>query len=290
MARRPRVLYKGAIYHVMSRGNHQGKIFRDDTDRLHFLEMLARAHQRYHALWRSFMLMKTHYHMAVQTPYANLPEIMKCVNGEYTQAWNRRHRRFGHVFAGRYKAIAVEDDRYAQAVLSYIAHNPVEAGYVNHPADWLWSSYRATAGLVEAPDFLDLDWLQGFYGGRTQDEAQQAHREHIEGGQTAYDGNFNVVVVGSPEFEGDVRRSIGRTMAQLMVPRSYRALARPPLGKLFAGPDEDLERRNLMIRRAQVVYGYRQSEIARTLALHPNTISKIMCRMKRQRYFLVSPK
>ena len=274
----------------MSRGNRGAKIFRDDTDRLCFLELLARAHQRYHAQWRSFQIMNTHYHLAVKTPYANLPEIMKCVNGDYAQAWNRRHRRFGHLFAERYKAIAVEDDRYAQAVLSYIAHNPVEAGYVTHPADWVWSSYRATAGLVEPPEFLDLDWLQGFYGGRTRTEAQAAHREHIEKGQTAYDGSFDAVVVGSPEFEGDVRREIGRTMSQLMVPRSYRALARPPLGKLFADVHDDLERRNLMIRRAHVVYGYRQSEIARTLAVHPNTISKIVRRMKRQRFFLVYPK
>lgn len=289
MGRGKRVLYKDAIYHVMSRGNRGGKIVRDDADRLCFLEMLARAHDLYHARWRSFMIMKTHYHMAVQTPFANLPEIMKCVNGGYTQAWNRRHRRFGHVFAGRYKAIVIEDDRYAQAVLSYIAHNPVESGYVKHPADWLWSSYRATAGLVEAPDFLDLDWLQGFYGGRTRSEAQMAHREHIENGQSAYDGSFDAVVVGSPEFKGNVRDHIGRTMSQLLVPRSYRALARPPLGKLFARADDDLERRNLMILRAQVVYGYRQSEIARTLAVHPDTISKIVCRMKKQRFFLAKP-
>ena len=287
---KPRVLYHGAIYHVMNRGNRGCKIFNDDTDRLRFLEILAYAHRRHHARWRLFQLMKTHYHMAVQTPCANLPDIMKCVDGDYTQAWNRRHRKFGHLFAGPYESIPVEDDRYAQTVIYYIAHNPVVAGYVAHPGDWPWSSHRATAGLIEAPSFLDLDWLQGFYGGRTRAEAQQAYREHIENGRSDPGGSRNVVVVGSPQFEEEVRDHIGRTMAQLMVPRSYRALARPPLETLFADVGGNRERRNQMIVRAQVVYGYRLSEIARALAVHPTTISNIVCKLKRERLRLTRPK
>jgi len=81
---------------------------------------------------------------------------------------------------------------------------------------------------------------------------------------------LNTIVVGSEGFQEAVRKQIGITMYDLIIPRSYRALARPSLGQLFAGID-DLDDRDRTIRRAQVVYGYRQSEIARTLNLHPNT-------------------
>lgn len=99
--------------------------------------------------------------------------------------------------------------------------------------------------------------------------------------------HLSTIVVGSEEFRAEVRRQIGLTMYDVMVPRSYRALARPSLGALFSEWAPDLERRNQIIRRAQVVYGYRQSEIARTLNLHPNTVSKIVSALKKQRFFLV---
>jgi hypothetical protein len=75
-------------------------------------------------------------------------------------------------------------------------------------------------------------------------------------------------------------------MYRLLVPRVYRALGRPTLGELFAACREDLEERNRTIRRAQVVYGYRQSEIARSLNLHPNTVSKIVSALRKQQFFL----
>ena len=288
MARPKRILYPGAIYHLMSRGNHGERIFRDDFDRLCFLDILGAAHTAHHVKWRSYTLMGTHYHLEAETPFANLPDVMKTVNGDYTQAWNRRHKKFGHLFAERYRSKVIEDDRYALTVLKYIAWNPVEAEYVRSPQDWIWSSCRATAGLSAPPDFLDLEWLQRFFGGRTLAEAQREFRTFIEIPiESLYDEGLQEVVVGSDQFQGAVRQHICSSMFKLMVPRTYRALARPTLGTLFAGLDGNLERRDLLIRRAQIVYGYRQSEIARTLNLHPNTVSKIVRRMKRQRYFLV---
>lgn len=282
---------KGASYHVMSRGNRKGKIFLSEADRLHFLEILDLAHRRYHVLWRATVLMNTHYHLLAETPHGNLSEVMKLVNGCYTQDWNRRHRRTGHVFEGRFVSVLIESSHYLRNVYRYIARNPVEAGCVSDPRAWPWSSHNALAGFTPKPAFLTVAGLDGAFGGTTLAEAQRSYREFVEAdrpGPIHYRGNQNVV--GSDSFQSNVRELIGDSMYQIRVPRSYRALARPELGALFAGLRSDLELRDQMIVRAQVVHGYTQAEIARSLAMHPNTVSKIVRRLKGQRYFLVRVK
>jgi len=289
MGRARRILYDGAIYHVMARGNRRTKIFLDDFDRLRFLEILGEAQQRYAVRWRSFVLMTSHYHAAAQTRVGNLSEVMQYVNSQFARSWNRRRRTRGHPFGERFASKPIEDDRYAITALKYITWNPVEAGYVKHPDDWVWSSHRATAGLAAAPEFLDFDWLQGFFGGRTMAEAQDEYRKSMAEPLTVAESEdyLNTIVIGSEGFQEAIRKQIGITMHDLIIPRSYRSLARPSLADLFARCGDDLEDRNRAIRRAQVVYGYRQSDIARSLNLHPNTVSKIVSRLARQRFFLV---
>lgn len=234
------------------------------------------------------VLMHTHYHLLAETPHGNLSEAMKLVNGLYTQDWNRHHGRTGHVFEGRFVSVLIESNHYLRNVYRYIARNPVEAGYVSDPRAWPWSSHNALAGFAARPDFLSVSGLDAAFGGATLVESQHSYREFVEADcpePTDYRGNQ--VVVGSDSFQSNVRELIGDSMYQMRVPRSYRALARPKLGALFAGLRSDLELRNQMIVRAQVVYGYTQSEIARSLAIHPNTVSKIVRRLKSQRYFLV---
>ena len=289
MARPPRILYAGAIYHVMARANGHRKLFVDDLDRLRFFELLGEAQQRYALQWRSFALMTSHYHAAVQTRGANLSEAMRYLQGQYARSWNRRRRTRGHVFGDRFVSKPIEDDRYAWTALRYITWNPVESGYVTHPDHWVWSSHRATAGLAAPPEFLDLGWLQGFFGRPTLAEAQLEYRKAMNHPITAAESEeyLNTIVVGSEGFQEAIRKQIGITMHDLLIPRSYRALARPSLGELFDGRTLDLEDRNRAIRRAQVIYGYRQKEIARTLSLHPNTVSKVVSKLKKQRFFLV---
>lgn len=289
MGRPRRILYNGAIYHVMARANGHRRLFVDDFDRLRFFELLGETQQRYAVRWRSFALMTSHYHAEAETPAANLSEAMRYIHSQYARDWNKRRRTRGHVFGDRFVSKPIEDDRYAWTALKYITWNPVGSGYVKHPNDWVWSSHRALAGLAAPPEFLDLGWLRGFFGRPTLAEAQREYRRAMDDPLTVAESEdyLNTVVVGSEGFQEAVRRQIGITMHDLIIPRSYRALARPSLGQLFAGRTDDLEDRNRTIRRAQVVYGYRQSEIARTLNLHPNTVSKIVSTLKKQRFFLV---
>jgi REP element-mobilizing transposase RayT len=271
----------------MSRGNRKSKIFVSHEDRLDFLELLSAAKERFRVLWRAFVLMNTHYHLEVETPEGNISKVMKFINGVFTQRWNRRHGTTGHVFEGRFKSPLIEDGFYARGVLRYIALNPVAANYVTHAAEWPWSSHRATAGLVAAPEFLDLDWLRRDFDGRSLQECQRQYQDFIDHEEHSLMDFGDEIVVGSDEYRSNVRELIGKTRYQIDVPRSYRALARPPLGLLFRGLGEDLDQRNRMILRAQVVYGYSQAEIARALGVHSNTISKITSAIKHQRYFVV---
>lgn len=289
MARPKRILYNGAIYHVMARGNGRRRLFVDSLDRLRFFELLGEAQVRYAARWRAFTLMTSHYHLKVETPAANLPDIMRYVNSQFAKYWNRRRSRRGHVFGERFVSKPIEDARYAWTALRYIIWNPVEGGYVKHPDEWVWSSHRAAAGLDQPPEFLDMEWMRGFFGRPSLADAQLAYRQAINFPLTSAESEeyLNTIVVGSSDFQEAIRQQIGMTMRDLIVPRSYRALARPSLAEIFTGCAADLEDRNRAIRRAQVVYGYRQSEIARSLNLHPNTVSKIVSRLKKQRFFLV---
>ena len=108
MARPLRVHYEGAVYHVTSRGNERKNIVRSDKDRELFLWVLAQVVEDHHVMCHAWVLMDNHYHLLVETPEANLSRAIRHLNGVYTQKFNRRNNRVGHLFQGRYKAIHVE--------------------------------------------------------------------------------------------------------------------------------------------------------------------------------------
>ena len=160
MARPLRPLFPGGIYHVTARGNDRQAIFGDDADRSRFLIVLASVVARYRVRCHAYCLMGNHYHALLQTPEGNLSTAMRQLNGVYTQRFNRRHERSGHIFQGRYGAQLVDGHAHLHEVCRYVVLNPVRAGLVEHPRDWAWSSYRATAGETAPPGFLTVDWLR----------------------------------------------------------------------------------------------------------------------------------
>ena len=113
MSRPLRILYAGAFYHVTARGNEKKAIFKDERDRERFLLYAEAAVQRYGAVIHAYCLMDNHYHLLIQTPLANLSEIMQYINGSYTTYINTKRQRVGHLFQGRYKAILIDADTYA---------------------------------------------------------------------------------------------------------------------------------------------------------------------------------
>ncbi len=108
--------------------------------------------------------MTDHYHLLVETPHGGLSRGMQYLNGVYTERFNRRHGRVGHLFQGRFTAILVKKESHLLEVARYVVLNPVRAGMVRDPGDWRWSSYRATAGLAPVPPFLTVDWIRARFG------------------------------------------------------------------------------------------------------------------------------
>ena len=157
MARPLRICYPGAFYHVTSRGNEQKKVFKSRTDREKFLEYLDSASIRYGAVIHVYCLMDNHYHLFLETPSGNLPQIMRHINGAYTTYFNVKRERSGHLFQGRYKAILVDADEYAKELSRYIHLNPVRANIVKRPELYEWSSFQAYIGEKESPGWLNRD-------------------------------------------------------------------------------------------------------------------------------------
>ena len=146
MARKLRVEYPGAIYHVMNRGDRREPIFQDDADRRAFLETLAEASAKTAWQVHAYCLMGNHFHLVVETPGANLVAGMKWFLGTYTSRFNRRHRVFGHLFSGRYKALIVDGsgNGYLHTVCDYVHLNPVRAKLIAPELplrSYRWSSY-----------------------------------------------------------------------------------------------------------------------------------------------------
>ena len=176
MARPLRIEFPGAVYHVTSRGDRREPIFEDDQDRLIFLGIVSQSLSRFDGQMLAYCLMGNHYHFVLHTRKANLSSLMRQINGVYTQAFNRRHDKVGHLFQGRFKAILVDRDAYLLEVCRYVELNPVRAGTTRKPHIWPWSSYRAHVGLEPAPEWLDVDGLHGYVLGRPVRSAPERQR------------------------------------------------------------------------------------------------------------------
>ena len=147
MARKLRVEYEGAIYHVMNRGDRREAVFRDAADRELFLRTLAEACRKTDWQVHAYCLMSNHFHLVVETPKGNLVAGMKWFLGTYTSRFNRRHKLFGHLFSGRYKSLIVDGSGsgYLRTVCDYVHLNPARAkllGPEGRLRDYRWSSYE----------------------------------------------------------------------------------------------------------------------------------------------------
>ena len=230
MSRPLRLEHSGAIWHVTSRGNERGEVFRDEVDREKWLEVAGRVAET--AGWRvhAYVLMGNHYHLLVETPKPTLSKGMRQLNGIYTQAFNRRHRRVGHLFQGRYKAILVERESYLLELIRYVVRNPVRAKMVRTVGVWPWSSYRATAGEGPGVPWLETGWVLSQFG-RRRAEAQRRYRAFVSAGRSdpfdPWSAVRGQIYLGSDEFvRGASEEAASRTVDR-EIPRSQREVEAP---------------------------------------------------------------
>lgn len=179
MARQLRIEYPDAYYHVTARGNERKEIFKSEKDREKFLSYLESAVKRYGAVIHVWCLMSNHYHLLVETPLGNLSQIMQHINGAYTNYFNTKRKRSGHLFQGRYKGILVEADEYALELSRYIHLNPVRIDIVSEPGDYKWSSFQEYAGEKKTPDWLTTEFILGYFD-KSEPAAQKKYSRFVE--------------------------------------------------------------------------------------------------------------
>jgi REP element-mobilizing transposase RayT len=231
MARPLRIEYPGAVYHVMARGNRGRSIFRDDQDRERFLETLGEACEK--TGWRvhAYVLMVNHYHLLVETPEGNLVAGMKWLQGAYTQRHNRRHKVFGHLFQGRYKAVVIDGQSpgYFEVVGTYIHLNPARARLLRLGKEPLrryrWSSYPwylKPAG--QGPRWLRRDRV--LEGLNLREKSRQGYEAYMEGrvlelglkaGRQELEEKWRALrrgwYVGGGSFLGQLQKKLGAILA-----------------------------------------------------------------------------
>ena len=279
MARPLRIEYDGALYHVTSRGNARKAIFGDGKDRETFLSTLRKVNERYHWLCHAYCLMNNHYHLIIETPEGNLSKGMRQLNGVYTQAYNRRHRRVGHIFQGRYKAILVQKESHLLEVCRYVVLNPVRAKAVPSPEKWKWSSYKGTGGLEKPHPCLTATWVLGQFG-KERREAEKRYREFVKAGigqVSIWHKVKGQSLLGEDHFVERLIRHIKGREGIKEIPRSQRYLSRPSLERLLTDKVSGEKReRDRMIVKAIEGYGYSQKEVADYVGLHYSTISRLV--------------
>ena len=278
MARQLRLEYAGALYHVTSRGDRQEDIYLDDEDRNLFLDVLAAVEERFNWVIHAYCLMSNHYHLLIETPDSNLSKGMRQLNGVYTQKFNRIHQRVGHVYQGRYKAIHVQKESYLLELSRYIVLNPVRAQMVRSAKDWPWSSYRATAGLVQSPPWLSTDWILAVFAKR-KSIACDRYRSFVAEGKnqpSVWESIKNQVYLGDDAFIEKLQSRQPKDADLSEIPSSQRRAPVKPLGYY--------EKRNKFrddaIRMAYRSGGYTLKELGDYFDLHYSTVSRIVSTTK----------
>ena len=278
MARPLRIEFDGALYHVTSRGNERKAIFKDEIDRKVFLDTLVQVNDRFHWICHAYCLMDNHYHLVIETPDGNLSRGMRQLNGVYTQAFNRRHRRVGHLFQGRFKGILVQKESHFLEVCRYVVLNPVRARSVKQPGQWKWSSYRATAGTASRHRCLTVEELLSQLGQRKA-QAQEKYRAFVSDGigeESFWEGLTGQSLLGVEGFvEGLLPHVMGK-MKIREIPKGQRYIGRPSLEELFRTAAHRKAHRDKVISQAVRRYGYSQIEVADFLGLHYSTVSRLM--------------
>lgn len=154
---------EGAL-HVTARGVRRDPIYADDADRRMFIAFLAQSVYRFRWTCLAYCLMTNHFHVVLSLSAPNLAKGMHRLNGLYARRFNERHGHVGHVFEARYASTLIESEEHFLDAIRYVVLNPVTAGLCNDPADWEWSSFRATAGIERCPRFLAAARVRAHFG------------------------------------------------------------------------------------------------------------------------------
>jgi putative transposase len=204
MARRPRIHFIGAVYHVMLRGNGGQSIFFDPKDYAYFEQLIVEGIARYNYRIHGYCWMPNHVHMVVEVADITLSKIIQNISFRYTRRINKKKQRTGHLFQGRYKAILLDAENYLLELIRYIHLNPVRANLAQSPDDYPWSGHKCYLGQ-EKNQWLSTDWMLQRFSGRKR-EARKAYQRFVSKGlgekhrKEFHTGNTSGVALGDEAF------------------------------------------------------------------------------------------
>jgi putative transposase len=285
MARRPRIFAPGLLYHVIVRGNQRQKTYRGDSDYEAYLERLNHYRRRYEVKLYAYCLMPNHAHLLVETGRQPLAKFMQGVQQSYTQYFNRSHRKVGHLFQGRYKAIVCDKDSYLLELVRYIHNNPIRSRLVARSEQYRHSSQRAYLGL-EKSRIVHTGLVLELFGGR------KAYEKFIfEGRDEGHKAEYYEVedqrILGEGSFAERIRKEMKEDLP---------ARPKTPLAEAFAkiaqgfdvepaelwGSDrrwETSKKRALVATILIRELGYRLTDVAKYLKRDPGNVSTLMFRL-----------
>jgi len=291
MARPLRLEFSGALYHVISRGIEGRDVFADRRDREKFLEYLRENLKRYDVVLYIYVLMDNHYHLLVETPAGNLSSFMHALNASYVVYHNRRLKRAGPLFQGRYKAILVDKEAYLLVLSRYLHLNPVRAHLVRTPEEYEWSSYRTYLGM-RRENWIDCEWVRERLGANWRIAYQQFVQE-----KAAEQDPFQKVrasfVLGSESFVQKVKARISRARRDAEIP-SAKKLTRPSMDDVLqktsqffrVSEEEILTRRRDFLPRKIALYLTRKccsekiEEMGKRFGINYPAVSKAVARFE----------
>jgi putative transposase len=158
MPRGVRIILNNLCYHIINRGNQKQAIFLEDADFAKYLQLLRHFKKKYAFRVFGYCLMPNHIHLILEPKKPDeLARFMQCLTQTYTVWFNNKYKKAGHLWQGRFKSMAIQKDNYFLECVYYVEVNPVRAGLVSSPTDYIWSSYRDRVlgnknGLIDFPD------------------------------------------------------------------------------------------------------------------------------------------
>jgi putative transposase len=230
MGRLPRLIEEGLVYHAINRGNNRADVFADDTDRIAFLESLALTKERYAFRLFGYCLMTNHFHLLLRPETGqSISRILQSLTVAHTWRYHKRHRSSGHVWQGRFKSPAIQDDVHLLIVLQYSEANPLRAAMVTDPGEHRWSSF-AHHGLGHDDPLLSPfpEW-EGL--GRTPAARRKRWRARLRSDQDEAELALvrTSLKTGRPVGAADW---IERVANRLGIELDPRPRGRPPKGKI----------------------------------------------------------
>jgi REP element-mobilizing transposase RayT len=293
MARKPRIEYEGAFYHVLTRGNQKQKIFKDKYDFARYLEILSDYKNQFKYNLHAYALMDNHVHLLMETEKMPLSKIMQGINQRYTAYFNKKYRTVGHLFQGRYKAILCDKDAYVLSLIKYIHQNPVRAKVVTEPVRYQWSSHHGYVRKAADKDIVDTDQVLRMFS-EDKTKARRLYRAYMGDGMIVEKediySTIDQRILGSEQFADkvmkkyDVELNRPKRRKQYTLQEMARGIEKIYGVKLSQMRAKSKERLLSLGKKVFCVlaheYGYSGREIARFMHKDPALISRYLKQKK----------